>query len=158
MALQIDITVETALPFANVQEIETAVRTTLQQQSVNAGELTIVLADNSRLQGLNKQFLGIDKPTDVLSFPAGDDELWLGTGDDSPPYLGDIAISVPYAASQAEKAGHTLLAELQLLAVHGTLHLLGFDHGSSAEKAEMWAAQQAVLDRLGLAGVAPSET
>lgn len=158
MTYLIEIAVEMTPPFADVQAIETAVRATLLQQQVPGGELTVVLADNKRLHELNKQFLGIDKPTDVLSFPAGDDEPWPQAAGGSPPYLGDIAIAVPYAAAQAEKAGHPLLAELQLLAVHGTLHLLGFDHGSSAEKAEMWAAQQAVLDQLGLAGVAPSET
>jgi probable rRNA maturation factor len=66
------------------------------------------------------------------------------------PYLGDIAISLPRATAQAEAAGHPVAAELQLLTVHGVLHLLGHDHAEPEEKAAMWAAQAAVLATLGV--------
>ncbi|MFL7870595.1 MAG: rRNA maturation RNase YbeY, partial [Anaerolineales bacterium] len=68
-------------------------------------------------------------------------------------YLGDILISVPRAEEQARAAGHGLEAEVQLLAVHGTLHLLGYDHAEVEEKARMWKAQAEVLERLGLAEI-----
>jgi probable rRNA maturation factor len=138
-----------------VDGVETAVLTTLRQQAVTppAG-VTLLLSGDERLQQLNRDFRQEDKPTDVLSFPAGEALPGLTEPD---PYLGDIAISVPYAQRQADKQGHSLLAELQLLAIHGTLHLLGYDHGDPSEKAEMWEAQTAVLLELGIAHIVATE-
>lgn len=136
--------------------LETAVATTLRQQKMDAAlSLTLLLTDIKTIQQLNSNFRGQDKPTDVLSFPAGDE--WpeieeLGV------YLGDIAIAVPIAEQQAEVSGHALAAELQLLAVHGTLHLLGHDHVEVDDKVEMWAAQTAVMRELGLENITPTET
>ncbi|HWQ03875.1 MAG TPA: rRNA maturation RNase YbeY [Longilinea sp.] len=107
-------------------------------------DVSIVIADNAKLQELNNQFLGIDAPTDVLSFPS--DEFDPDSGE---PYLGDIILSLPKAKSQAEEAGHSLAAEIQLLIVHGTLHLLGHDHAEDSEKHEMWKHQLAILTGLG---------
>ena len=107
--------------------------------------MTILLADDSRLQSLNREYLGVDAPTDVLSFPS--DEIEPETGE---KYLGDVVISVPRAEQQAKAAGHSLDAEAQLLVVHGTLHLLGHDHANAEDKACMWKAQGEVLERLGL--------
>jgi len=106
--------------------------------------VSVVIADNSKLQELNNQFLGIDAPTDVLSFPS--DEIDPDTGE---PYLGDIILSLPKAQTQADEAGHSLEAETQLLIVHGMLHLLGYDHGEDSEKREMWEHQTAILADLG---------
>jgi probable rRNA maturation factor len=97
------------------------------------------------MRALNRSYLGIDAPTDVLAFPAS--ELDPETGR---RYLGDVLLSLPRAERQAKDAGHGLEAELQLLVVHGVLHLLGYDHASPDEKARMWAAQAEVLGRLGL--------
>ena len=109
-----------------------------------AAELTIVLTDDAQIQELNNQYSGMDAPTDVLSFPAGEldpdsDEL----------YLGDIVISVPRAQAQASAGGHAYQEEMQLLAVHGVLHLLGHDHGEPDEKQRMWALQSKALAELG---------
>ena len=76
---------------------------------------------------------------------------------DAAAYLGDIAIAVPTAERQAAAKGHAAPAELQLLAIHGVLHLLGHDHLDTAEKAAMWREQAAVLRRLGLEGIQPTE-
>ena len=108
-------------------------------------ELSIVLTDDARLQELNREYLGIDAPTDVLSFPASETDPQTGAR-----YIGDILISVPRAQSQADVAGHMLESEVQLLVVHGILHLLGHDHAEPAEKARMWKAQAEILDALGL--------
>lgn len=108
-------------------------------------ELSIVLTDDEQLQALNREYLGIDAPTDVLSFPASETDPQTGAR-----YLGDILISVPRAESQAEAAGHPLESEVQLLVVHGTLHLLGHDHAGPEEKSRMWKAQAEVLHSLGL--------
>lgn len=125
--------------------IERAAQTVLDMESNDANsELTIVIDNDKEIQKLNYQFLGVDAPTDVLSFPSDetDPETQL-------QYLGDIIISYPRALAQAEAAGESVSDELQLLVVHGVLHLLGFDHAEPEEKAEMWAAQQAVLNSLG---------
>jgi probable rRNA maturation factor len=90
----------------------------------------------------------VDAPTDVLSFPASEADPETGT-----PYLGDILISIPRAKQQAETAGHSLEAEVQLLVVHGTLHLLGHDHAKAGEKARMWKEQAEVMSKLGLSNV-----
>ena len=108
-------------------------------------EMTIVIEDNVKLRELNLQFREIDTPTDVLSFPA--DEVDPETGN---TYLGDIIISYPIAAEQAEKAGHPILDEIQLLVIHGTLHLLGYDHATQEEKEEMWNVQSNLLTHLHL--------
>jgi probable rRNA maturation factor len=124
---------------------EQAARATLTHQSVSPDrELTIVLTGDETLQDLNLRFMGVDAPTDVLSFPSGERDPETGE-----TYLGDILISCPRAETQAQQGGHTLLAELQLLAVHGTLHLLGHDHASDEEKARMWAAQGEILQAIG---------
>ncbi|RPJ24362.1 MAG: rRNA maturation RNase YbeY [Chloroflexi bacterium] len=108
-------------------------------------ELSIILTDEARLHELNLNYLGIDAPTDVLSFPASETDPETGAR-----YIGDILISAPRAQAQAEAAGHPLEAELQLLVVHGVLHLLGHDHARPEEKARMWKAQAEALESLGL--------
>ena len=106
-------------------------------------EMTIVITDNDAVAALNLQFRGVDAPTDVLSFPM--DEM---PGD--VPYLGDLAIAYPYAKAQAEREKHALSDSLALLVVHGTLHILGYDHDTAERKAEMWAAQAEALVGLGV--------
>lgn len=127
--------------------LERATLAVLAHQSTD-GDLSIVLTDDRQLHELNREYLDIDAPTDVLSFPASETDP-----DTARRYLGDILISVPRAAKQAQTAGHTLEAEVQLLTVHGTLHLLGYDHAGDDEKAQMWKAQAEVLERLGLSGI-----
>lgn len=109
--------------------------------------LSIVIATDDFVQSLNSQFRGIDAPTDVLSFPA--DPLPIDI-EGEPPYLGDLVIAFPYAAVQAKHAGHALNDSLALLVVHGTLHLLGYDHDTSVNRAAMWASQEAALRALAI--------
>jgi len=132
--------------FSNPALLERAVQLTLESESSDLrSDLTIVLTDDAQLQRLNRDYLGIDAPTDVLSFPAGEEDPETGVR-----YLGDILISIPRAKRQAEAAGHPLEAEAQLLVVHGVLHLLGHDHAEADEKARMWQAQAEVMSKLGL--------
>ncbi len=84
-----------------------------ENESMEA-ELSIVLTDNEHLQELNLNYLGIDAPTDVLSFPASETDPESGAR-----YIGDILISIPRAQSQADAVGHPLESEVQLLVVHG---------------------------------------
>lgn len=126
--------------------IEGAVFLTLKHQKESPEvNLSVVLMDSRKLRKFNRDYLGIDAPTDVLSFPASEPDPETGAR-----YIGDILISVPYAAKGARKAGHRLEAELQLLVVHGVLHLLGYDHARPREKARMWKAQREILTQLGL--------
>jgi probable rRNA maturation factor len=127
--------------------LERAALAVLAHQSTD-GDLSIVLTDDAQLHELNREYLDIDAPTDVLSFPASETDP-----ETARRYLGDILISVPRAAEQARTAGHALEAEVQLLTVHGTLHLLGYDHAEADEKARMWKAQAEILERLELSGI-----
>ncbi len=125
--------------------LERAALAALRSKSAAEAELTLVLTGEERMQAMNRQFLGQDRPTDVLSFPSDETDPETGIR-----YLGDVLVSVPRAAEQAAARGHALEAELQLLVVHGVLHLLGHDHTEAGEKARMWAAQARVLKGLGL--------
>ena len=87
----------------------------------------------------------MDRPTDVLSFPAAEGGEFPAIPDS---FLGDIAISLPRAEAQAEEYGHSLLRELSFLAVHGTLHLLGYDHMTDEDRAEMFARQNEILEKM----------
>ena len=129
-----------------------AAQAALTQQSAQ-GELSVVLTDDAHLQQLNRDYLGIDAPTDVLSFPAEEMDP-----QSTPPYLGDILVSVPRAAEQAQAAGHATEAEVQLLIIHGVLHLLGYDHAKRADKRRMWVAQAAILQSIGLGDSEVRET
>ncbi len=129
------------------EAVQRAARAALTQQSAH-GDLSIVLTDDAHLQELNRDFLGIDAPTDVLSFPAEEADPHSGRN-----YLGDILISVPRAAEQARSAGHPVEAEVQLLVIHGVLHLLGYDHARAADKSRMWAAQSDILRSIGLGNI-----
>lgn len=93
-----------------------------------AGSLGVLFGGDRRLADLNQRFRGKQGPTDVLSFPGEEDGLAGG-------HLGDIAISVPTARRQAERAGHDLARELRVLLLHGVLHCLGHDH--ETDKGEM---------------------
>lgn len=125
-----------------------AIEALCHQAAPDSADLTIVLTDDTQLHALNKEYLGVDAPTDVLSFPS--DQIDPETGS---RYLGDILISVERAAAQASAAGHVVEAEVQLLVVHGVLHLLGHDHGQVEEKARMWQAQAEILAKLGLGNI-----
>lgn len=127
--------------------IERAAQTALAHQS-GEGDMTIVLTDDAQLHQLNRDYLGVDAPTDVLSFPASETDPETGAR-----YLGDILLSISRAESQARAAGHPLEAEVQLLVVHGVLHLLGHDHANAKEKSKMWKAQAEILKSLGLSGI-----
>lgn len=109
-------------------------------------DITIAVTDDENITDLNRQYRGMDAPTDVLSFPM---DASMPTDSDN-RYLGDLVIAYPYALAQAEKEGIGLEDSLTLLVVHGTLHLLGYDHDTPEHRAEMWAAQEAALLALGV--------
>lgn len=136
-------TYEGLIDTARFETTANAVLAQLEQD--HTAELTIAVEDDAYLQSLNLQFLGIDAPTDVLSFPAGEIDPESGH-----LYLGDIILSLPRATLQAQSANHPLENEMQLLIIHGILHLLGHDHTTPETKAEMWSLQASLLNQLGI--------
>ncbi|RAK22432.1 putative rRNA maturation factor [Anoxybacillus vitaminiphilus] len=115
-------------------------------------EVSVTFVDNEKIREINRDYRGKDKPTDVISFALeemGDGEIEI-VGAELPPVLGDIIISVPKAREQAEEYGHSFMRELGFLAVHGFLHLLGYDHGTEEEEKEMFSKQEQILETFGL--------
>ena len=126
--------------------LEKAALAVLQHQAYDlAAELSVVIDSDEKLRQLNRDFLGIDAPTDVLSFPSEEFDP-----DEQAEYIGDVVISFPRALTQAQAAGHAVVNEIQLLVVHGVLHLLGHDHAETQEKSKMWQAQSEILASLGV--------
>ena len=127
---------------------------TLELEGVPRAEVSVVVTGDERVHELNRAYRGVDRPTDVLSFPLFEAEELQGVlslGGDLPVALGDIVISIEKAAAQGEEYGHGIRRELAFLAVHGLLHLLGYDHETDAQRAEMRAREEQVLSSLGLA-------
>lgn len=132
------------------------------------GQVSLLLTDDETVRELNREYRGLDRTTDVLSFSfehwghwEGEDEAPRSGGDapqawpvpdDEPPPLGEIVVSVPQAARQAASQGVPLCRELALLIVHGALHLLGHDHHEDGEREAMQA-----LERSALAGIFPEQ-
>ncbi len=112
------------------------------------GEVTVVVTSDEAVAELNLQYRDTDGPTDVLSFPAQDPTPGFVSAPEMAGYHGDIIIALPYTERQAAALNRPLRDELRLLAVHGTLHLLGYDHGEPDEEARMWAKQDAILAHL----------
>ena len=108
-------------------------------------ELSILLVDEKTMADYHVRFMDLPGPTDVMSFPM--DELRPGTAErPTPPgTLGDICICPQVAQAQAKEAGHTSVEEMLMLATHGMLHLLGYDHAEEAEKEEMFSLQRRLL-------------
>jgi len=141
--------IDEIVPDATASLVETAASAALEHQSAaEDADLTVVLGDDAQLRELNMQWMGVDAPTDVLSFPS--DEIDPESGN---RYLGDIIISVQRAGEQARAAGHAVESELQLLVIHGVLHLMGHDHAEVSDKARMWKAQSEILVSLGLGSI-----
>lgn len=155
MTYTIEVSDATELDEAVYSGLITAAEATLALEPVAENvALTIFLTDDDHIRAMNRRYRGEDNSTDVLSFPIGDP---LPLGDELKIYLGDIAISLSTAERQAQVKKHSVLGELQLLTVHGVLHLLGYDHDEPAAKEAMWTAQKKVLEHLGLGMIQPTE-
>ncbi|MFW9333915.1 rRNA maturation RNase YbeY [Paenibacillus polymyxa] len=129
-------------------------------EGVIDGEVALTFVNDDQIHELNRDYRGIDRPTDVLSFAMKetlDEELEIiyepteeNPLNDVPDVLGDIIISVQTAQAQSEEYGHSIEREIGFLFVHGFLHLLGYDHQDDASEAEMMGKQEAVLAQVGL--------
>ncbi|TCT27014.1 putative rRNA maturation factor [Melghiribacillus thermohalophilus] len=115
-------------------------------------EISITFVDNREIQVINRNYRQKDQPTDVISFAMqeqGEGEVAI-IGDEIPLLLGDIVISIDKAKEQAEDYGHSLERELGFLAVHGFLHLLGYDHQTQEQEQKMFQRQEEILNEFGL--------
>ena len=140
----------------DIAQIVSAVETALRVGGQSAGAVTVAIVDDATIHQLNRDYRGVDAPTDVLSFASQGDEPSAQTlvvppelAAELADYLGDIIIAYPYAEHQAARFHNSVAAELRLLAIHGTLHLLGYDHATPHEEAAMWALQDAALATFG---------
>jgi len=127
-------------PFSAVREAAIAALTAAKAGA--GSEVTVLLADDAEIRSLNNRFRAVDKPTNVLSFPA--EPLFA-------PHLGDVILAYETCAREAADQGKSLRDHLQHLVAHGVLHLLGWDHQSDAEAEAMEALERDVLASLGVA-------
>lgn len=115
-------------------------------------EINVTLVDKKRIHEVNLEFRYIDSPTDVLSFPLGENDTYDINPENGAKMLGDVLICVEIAFEQAELYGHGAEREIAYLTVHSVLHLLGYDHeNDSLERVKMRDKEETVLDLLGLA-------
>lgn len=133
-----------AVSEAHLQQIA---RTTLLEES-QPGDVTLVITDDSGIQTLNREYRDLDAPTDVLAFSAREEAGAFVVAPEAGSYWGDVIVSYPRAVAQAAERGHPVEHELDLLVVHGLLHLLGYDHATPEDKSLMWARQDALLAKL----------
>jgi probable rRNA maturation factor len=122
-----------------------AVRAVLEAEGIKSAEISLAFVDNATIHRLNRQFLGHDEPTDVLSFPLNQ----------SGRLEGELVIGVEVALAEAKSRGHDVQAELMLYIVHGLLHLCGYDDHTAHDARDMRSRERLYLDRLGLPQISP---
>ncbi len=131
--------------------IEKVIKESLSYEGIQDDcEVSVCIVHNDDIHALNLKHRGIDRPTDVLSFPLIDYEKESLPQDGSRVYLGDIVISIDKAEEQAKEYGHSLEREIGFLTAHSMLHLLGYDHMTKAEEKVMFKKQEDILEALGL--------
>jgi probable rRNA maturation factor len=113
-------------------------------------EVSITLVDNTVIAALNREYRGVDAPTDVLSFAMMEGEEFLDLNEDGEAVMGDIVISMEKVADQAREYGHSIEREFAFLVVHGTLHLLGYTHDGQQDTKRMRQREEEILEGLGL--------
>ncbi len=152
--------VETSILFAEGFEdsldegwLRRVVETTLTAEGApESAEVSVLIAGEEEVHRLNREYLGEDRPTDVLSFPmlpphAADDPSFVAPPDGL-KHLGEVIVSYPQAVAQAKEHGHATTREVAILVIHGVLHLLGYDHAAPAEEKDMRAREAAILAAL----------
>lgn len=146
------------IPKETIKLIEKAIKLCVREKGFTVPcEAYVTLTDNDGIREMNMEHRGIDKPTDVLSFPLIEyvnGEPAIEPGDIDPEsgrvFLGDIVISVDKAMEQAQSYGHSPEREFAFLAVHGILHLLGYDHETEEDEKIMFSIQESILEEMGL--------
>ncbi len=134
------------------QLIELCTRAALEEEQIEEdAQVSVTLVDNEAIREINNEHRGIDRATDVLSFPLGDDDSFDTDPETGAILLGDIVISLERAAEQAKEYGHSYRREVAFLITHSLFHLLGYDHVDSEEDEKlMFGKQDKVLEKLGI--------
>lgn len=132
----------------SVGDVEGDAERLMAMRSLSDAELSVALTDDATIQALNRDYRGVDHPTDVLSFAQREGE----GADPEDAVLGDVVISLDTAQRQADERGHALSTEVRILLVHGFLHLLGFDHENPEDREKMAAAESTALEALPQSG------
>lgn len=152
MANEIDVAFQSTGPGWDPAELRTFLdqvgRAILDFEKVDNAWVSFLITSDEEIRALNHQYRNIDASTDVLSFPQMEPEE-IAQPTDWPKPLGDVVISWETAVRQAQEYGHSLLRELAFLAVHGVLHLLGYDHTEDRERLLMREKEEAILSALG---------
>lgn len=130
-----------------LDEIKKFIEFSLEYLKLENVLFNVIIIDNEEIHKINKEYRGIDRPTDVISFALEDDDTFISL---DKRILGDIYISIDKARMQAEEYGHSLLRELCFLTIHGLLHLLGYDHMIEEDEKVMFELQERVLDTYGI--------
>lgn len=139
------------LDFNAEELIEKCTEQALAEEEIDeSAEVSVTFVDNEKIRALNNEHRGIDRETDVLSFPAFTDDGFEVNPENDAIILGDIVISLEKAKTQSEEYGHSMLRETAFLIAHSLFHLLGYDHETEAEEKEMFEKQENVLQRLGI--------
>ena len=138
---------ETNEKLDELQQIQKLMEFAIQYEKLRNVEFNIILVDNDYIHSLNRDYRGIDRETDVITFALEDvDDISY----ENYRLLGDIYISVDKARSQSREYGHSFLRELSFLSVHGFLHLLGYDHMNEKDEKVMFELQERILDEFGI--------
>jgi probable rRNA maturation factor len=145
VTFQIEVQNDAEYPLDEARLVQAAETVLSQHVAQHDLALTVVVTSDDTVAEMNRQYRNVEGPTDVLSFPAAAPPVEL---EGEPRYLGDLVIAYPYASAQAEREGHALNDSLALLVVHGTLHLLGYDHDTQEQREQMWAVQAQALTAL----------
>ena len=147
---QYQIAVEVSEPFQNRVDVaalaRAALKTLIAEEAPTPAELTIHITDDATIHGLNREYRGVDAPTDVLSFGYSGAAFVLPPG--MRRQLGEVVIAYPYTERSAARQGHSTAEELLVLTVHGTLHILGYEDENEEAWATMKARQDAILETL----------
>ncbi|MEB2629777.1 rRNA maturation RNase YbeY [Peribacillus frigoritolerans] len=154
MILAIDLMDETNEVTEEAQQlVESILQFAARKENIEKDtELSVTFVDNDRIREINKEYRHKDSATDVISFALeemGEDEMEI-VGAEMPRMLGDIIISIERTKEQAEEYGHSFDRELGFLALHGFLHLLGFDHMNEEDEKVMFTKQKEILEEYGL--------
>lgn len=130
-------------------EIEKLMNYACEYMKLDNVTFNIIIVDNEKIHEINKEYRGIDRPTDVISF-ALEDEKDMLLDSEAGRILGDIYISLDKCIEQAKEYGHSFLRELAFLSVHGFLHLQGYDHMKKEDEEVMFKLQDEILDSYGI--------
>lgn len=131
----------------DIIELKKFLESVAKDESLENGEFNVIVVDNEKIRQINKQYRNIDRETDVISFALEDDKTFVIK---DYRMLGDIYISIDKVVEQAKEYNHSFKREFSFLALHGLLHLLGYDHMNEEDEKVMFEKQEEVLNKYGI--------